>query len=734
MATLTWRDVAAPNFSGVQDGFRNFGDLLNNAFSAASTGLKRFDDAKVDQANTALLADVAAAQDTDAAKSLLASIGSRPGAGRLSADTIKFAMGRPGELTKQAETEYTFNRTKDHNAALDAARSDVVRFIIANAAGDDKTANEILGSSETLRGLDINDLFGIASKGQGLVQGNVGIAGDRQSQSQSGIRFTNEQTDRNEGRQAVELQGIIRQNGVEPADFDAWVSTNYQSLLDQGISPVVIEKARHAVLSDPTSAASFYETGSLGGGGIDGGPVDMGAAQTSVASTLKSGGLSDAVVAGFLGNFHVEGGYGGAQGDGGSAGGIAQWRDGRRTKFRQMFGKDPASASHEEQAKYVLWELTTPEGRKSAGITDAQANAILNAKDAGTAASLIDQYYERSSGEHRGRRVGAANQIQQMIATGAQDFAGQVGPRYNRSQDPGQTFARGMLEAMNSDADPRTVAAGLVGDKGVLSGENVGNVAGVIKQIAQKYRVSPAAAGLILSKSVDQNKNWYQRAGDNIAGIFGGGDGLTSHIDWDAVNQYGKLAGDRNALTRQATASQINDATSQLVASASQAATAAQARAQARSRAAARLGRNIDPTADLADAAMASNLRDQALANSGAVTVAGGRQAPQAPSIDRNHVPERPASNGSRGALSAVTQARNAQAFLERKFREMVPESAGPVQVDGIKNRFKQRFGISIDQVRKDPNAAWKAAKLLDQAAAQAAQGVQSRRNAMFAR
>jgi hypothetical protein len=30
-------------------------------------------------------------------------------------------------------------------------------------------------------------------------------------------------------------------------------------------------------------------------------------------------------VAGFMGNFHVEGGYDGAQGDGGSASGIGQW-------------------------------------------------------------------------------------------------------------------------------------------------------------------------------------------------------------------------------------------------------------------------------------------------------------------------------------------------------------------------------------------------------------------------
>lgn len=127
-----------------------------------------------------------------------------------------------------------------------------------------------------------------------------------------------------------------------------------------------------------------------------------------VGGELQSAGYSPAVVAGFLGNFHVEGGYGGAQGDGGSASGIAQWRGERRANFRRQFGKEPHQATPQEQARFVLWEMKNP---TQAGMTVAQRDAILNAGSASEAAALIDQHYERSSGQHREERKAAAERL-----------------------------------------------------------------------------------------------------------------------------------------------------------------------------------------------------------------------------------------------------------------------------------------------------------------------------------
>lgn len=132
-----------------------------------------------------------------------------------------------------------------------------------------------------------------------------------------------------------------------------------------------------------------------------------GAPQQAVAQTLTQAGLPAPVVAGFLGNFHAEGGYGGAKGDGGTAAGIAQWRGERQDNFRRVIGKDVSQATPEEQANFVLWELQNP---REAGMTIAQRDAILSADNPATAAALIDQHYERSSGQHRSLRQSAATE------------------------------------------------------------------------------------------------------------------------------------------------------------------------------------------------------------------------------------------------------------------------------------------------------------------------------------
>ena len=170
---------------------------------------------------------------------------------------------------------------------------------------------------------------------------------------------------------------------------------------------LVIDKLDPLGLTAPYRAPSTTTGGAVNVEGLD---ADRGA----VATTLSAGGLSAPVVAGFLGNFDVEGGYGGALGDSGSASGIAQWRKERRDNFKRKFGKEPHEATKEEQAQFVLWELDNP---SEAGMTAAQVAAIKGADTAEEAARLIDQYYERSSGTHRSRRTTAAEKYATSIVT-----------------------------------------------------------------------------------------------------------------------------------------------------------------------------------------------------------------------------------------------------------------------------------------------------------------------------
>lgn len=152
------------------------------------------------------------------------------------------------------------------------------------------------------------------------------------------------------------------------------------------------------------AAGGVAARGDGGGGGVPSGGV-MSPKAAEVASTLASAGLPAPVVAGFMGNFHVEGGYDGAQGDGGSASGIAQWHSDRASTFQRVIGKPVTEATPAEQAQFVAWEMQNPQ---AAGMTVAQRDAILAAKTAPEAAALIDQHYERSSGRDRQTRMSAA--------------------------------------------------------------------------------------------------------------------------------------------------------------------------------------------------------------------------------------------------------------------------------------------------------------------------------------
>lgn len=728
MGILTWRDVAAPNFDGVQDGFRNFGQLVSKALDSASSGIKAFDQDKTDRVNNAVLAQVAGAQDENAAQQILSSLASNPNADRISTETMKTAMSRPGDLIRLAGDkgdlawkEAGRARTKEEQDLLDAAGPDANKYLTAMFSGDTKTAQGLASQNPALAALHPNQLIDLLTKGQDLTKSNLSITDDQ-------TRQANTATDRDEARKAEELKYAITGNGIDLADFPAYVANHKEELHKQGYSDLVIGRALHSVVTDPTSVGSFYnQGGSSAGGGVGGsGPVDLGAAQTTVANEFKSAGLSDAVTAGFLGNFHVEGGYTGKQGDNGTAAGIAQLRGSRRDAFIQMFGKDPSQADPAEQVKYTVWELTTPQGRKVAGISDEQANAILNAKDAGTAANLIDQFYERSDGKARSDRISAANQFQSLLVRGVQDRTGVVAPQITRASDDASVFAEAAVPLLNDRANIRQVAARLTADGGELKGQNMDYVASKLDEIQQKYKgVSPALAGLILTSSA----GGVQGVGGKVADFFHVGDGLSVDINADKVAQFAKLAQNPKALMQHYNAAQTQNDISQLTASASQAATAATAAATDKARRAAALGRKVDVGPIINQAVTAEGKRQQALVTSSEVAAAGSNQpGPPPPKLNQRNVPKHTTPT------AAPAPAVRAQSYLLREFQNMVPNSAGPVQMKGVEQAFQQKYGVTIQQVRNNPTLAWEAAKKADNRATSILAAEAARRAALFAR
>jgi LysM repeat protein len=92
-----------------------------------------------------------------------------------------------------------------------------------------------------------------------------------------------------------------------------------------------------------------------------------------------------------------------AVGDEGKGYGIAQWHGPRQRDFQREMGKPLKGSSLEDQLKFVQWELNNTEKRAGA--------RLKAAKTAAQAAAIVDQYYERSSGIHRDKRIKLAQNL-----------------------------------------------------------------------------------------------------------------------------------------------------------------------------------------------------------------------------------------------------------------------------------------------------------------------------------
>ena len=129
-------------------------------------------------------------------------------------------------------------------------------------------------------------------------------------------------------------------------------------------------------------------------------------AQTAVAF-LQSKGWTAAQAQGIVGNLQQESGVNlnvKALGDGGAAYGIAQWHSDRQANFQKQYGFPIQQASLSQQLEFVNYELTQGNERPAGA-------RIRATKTPAEAALVTDQYYERSDGKSRPKRVAYANAL-----------------------------------------------------------------------------------------------------------------------------------------------------------------------------------------------------------------------------------------------------------------------------------------------------------------------------------
>ena len=89
--------------------------------------------------------------------------------------------------------------------------------------------------------------------------------------------------------------------------------------------------------------------------------------------------------------------------------GIAQWRGSRQQDFAKEMRKPLQGSSLQDQLKFVQWELNNTEAKAG--------RALKGAQTAADAAAIVDQYYERSSGAARQKRMAMATALAPSTST-----------------------------------------------------------------------------------------------------------------------------------------------------------------------------------------------------------------------------------------------------------------------------------------------------------------------------
>lgn len=177
MAQITWRNVDAPNFSGVGDSIRTFGNMMGNATSGLSDALGNFQNAARQEAGNAVMMNAMQFQDPTAYRNALASgqlfqgvdpslVGQR---------TLQNLDERAGTLLNQEGQQglndynaYRFGRLQDTNTAMDNASPAIRLLSEAYQTGDPARINAALGQTrEALSALPADEQLKMMSQLQG---------------------------------------------------------------------------------------------------------------------------------------------------------------------------------------------------------------------------------------------------------------------------------------------------------------------------------------------------------------------------------------------------------------------------------------------------------------------------------------------------------------------------------------------------------------------------------------
>lgn len=534
MAQLTWRDVAAPDFSPAMEGYRSFSNLLGNAFSGLKQSVGEFDRSNTEDLNKAIMLDLMKVQDPTAAKDYATSHLNGVDPTKIDASTLAAIGARPQALLEQQKGFRTSRLADAQDAAAPIARQALT------LAADGKHAEAQALLAQLPKDLGLGDISSVLSGVQGAERGQVGIAGDILRNTGQELRNKSDQREYNWSGEAHDLSqkaddiaGKIAASASDIYDADAQLN---KLGLDGRTYNAVKARLGMPMISDYSAIA--------GGGGL-GAPTGSNTTPFDTVlgngkygqppAPLSSMSVGDAISFGekvLIPNS--------------KAAGVGT--DSRGTVGSSAMGAYQITKSTLEQyAPSVLgsnWrnEKMTPQNQ------DKIAEAIFNANK-GSAAALAGQWASLTKAEAEQVRKMPWEQARQHIAAGETGAApdaltlalgGSVTAQGRRNADLQRnagTLGDNFLTAYKDNSVTADVAAKLAGS--TFKGGSPPFIAEKIDQVISQARqagvtINPALAGEILKEST--TSSWASR---NLPGWtpFVGSVGNGFQIDSGKVSQ-----------------------------------------------------------------------------------------------------------------------------------------------------------------------------------------------------
>lgn len=182
MAQITWRNVDAPNLSGVGDSIRTFGNMMGNATTGLSDALGNFQNSARQEAGNAVMMNALQYQDPTEYRNALASGALFQGVdpSLVNQRTLQGLDERRGTLLNQEGQQgtndynaYRFGRLQDTDATMDSSSPAVRQLSLAYQSGDPKQIQAAQAAvGDALSTLPADEQLRM----QGILQGQGGNA------------------------------------------------------------------------------------------------------------------------------------------------------------------------------------------------------------------------------------------------------------------------------------------------------------------------------------------------------------------------------------------------------------------------------------------------------------------------------------------------------------------------------------------------------------------------------